>query len=84
MVALATQPLLWCHCLTTLSLGFKTSIFCHFDLGIDWPVRPLMQVDKGVASQFLLALHIICMKPLSTCLMASQQVAEAGVGFNLL
>ena len=56
MVALATHPLLWCHFLTTLSLGFQKSIFCHFDLGIDWPVRPLMQVDKGVASQFLLAL----------------------------
>ena len=37
-----------CHCVV------RKSIFCHFDLGTDWPVRPLMQVDKAVIHQFFI------------------------------
>ena len=61
---------------------FKTCISCHFDLGSDWPVIPLMQVDKDVTQQFLFALPYNLHKPLSTCGMVSQHLVGAWLGFK--
>ena len=62
---------------------FRKCISCHFDLGSDWPVRPLMQVDKAVIHQFSLSLPCILHKPLSTCGMVSQHLDGARFGFKL-
>ena len=80
----AGRLLVWCQSLTTFSLWCQKSISCLFDLGIDWPVRPLMQEDKAVTHQFSLALPHNFHKPLSTCGMVPQHLSGAGLGFRLL
>ena len=78
----AGDLLAWCQSLATLSLWCQRSISCLFDLGSDWPVRPLMQVDKAVIHQFSLSLPFILHKPLSTCGMVSQHLDGAWLGFK--
>jgi len=76
----------WCGASlgTPFHCGARKSIPCLFDLGIDWPVRPLMQEDKAVTHQFSLALPHNFHKPLSTCGMVPQHLSGAGLGFRLL
>ena len=62
----------------------EKGISCHFDLGTDWPVRPLMQDDKAVFHQFPLSLPCNLHGPLSTCGMRSQHLGGVWLGFKFL
>ena len=59
------------------------SISCLFDLGIDWPVRPLMQVDKAVTHQLSLAFTHNLHKSLSTCGMVPPTSGWGWVGLQV-